>query len=370
MKRILFVTKNLILAGAQKHIVDLANGLSGKGFKIAILVFDTKGRDGARIKDINPEIEIISPHGNYFKPFFLGGTYEAVKAIRKWRPDVLCSMLWGTKTMVAILGRLLKTKVVLVESGSPLRTLADQKHKSFTFFYRKNTYSLADVVIAVSKGSAQATKELYRLNEVKAIHNGIDIEEIRTKSKAVGGVPHEYFYGNQPVLVATGRLSKVKGYEYLLEAFSIVNETTEVRLIIVGDGNLKDELCGMAKSLGIDQKVDIVGEREPYGYMGHADIFVLPSLYEGFSIVLLEAASLGLPIVSTECDHGPNEIIENGKSGLLVPVADSVKLASAILRLIEDKKLRSDLASEAEKRSQCFTRDRMVSSYEKVFLDL
>ncbi len=370
MKRILFVSKNLILAGAQKHIVDLANGLSRKGFKIAILVFDTKGRDGARIKDVNPGIEIISPHGNYLRPFFLGGTYEAVKAIRKWRPDVLCSMLWGTKTMVAILGRLLKTKVVLVESGSPLRTLATQKHKSFTFFYRKNTYSLADVVIAVSEGSAQATKELYRLNEVKAIHNGIDIEEIRTKSKAVGRAPHEYFYGNQPVLVATGRLSKVKGYEYLLEAFSIVNETTEACLIIVGDGNLKDELLGIAKSLGIDQKIDIVGEREPYGYMRHADIFVLSSLYEGFSIVLLEAASLGLPIVSTECNYGPNEIIENGKSGLLVPVADSVKLASAILRLIEDKKLRSDLASEAEKRLQCFTRDRMVSSYEKVFLDL
>ena len=370
MKRILFVTRNLILAGAQKHIVDLANGLSRKGFKIAILVFDTKGRDGARIKDIDSEIEIISPHGNYLRPFFLGGTYEAVKAIRKWRPDVLCSMLWSTKTMVVILGRLLKTKVVLVESGSPLRTLENRKHKSFTFFYRKKTYRFADVVVAVSKGSAQATKELYRLREVEAIHNGIDIEEIRTKSKVAGDALHEYFYDNVTVLVATGRLSKVKGYKYLLEAFSIVNKTTEARLIIVGDGNLKDELWQIAKSLGIDQKIDIVGEREPYGYMRHADIFVLSSLYEGFAIVLLEAASLGLPIVSTDCNYGPNEIIENGRSGLLVPVADSAKLASSIIRLVEDKKLRSSLALEAEKRSEYFTLDRMVSSYGKVFLDL
>ena len=114
----------------------------------------------------------------------------------------------------------------------------------------------------------------------------------------------------------------------------------------------------------------MVGETEPYAYMRHADIFVHSALYEGFGIVLLEAASLAMPIVSTDCNHGPNEVIENGESGLLVPVADPEKLASAILKLIRNKEFRLKLGKKAEKRAQHFSRDRMVSGYEEVFLNL
>ena len=93
MKRILFITKTLTLGGgAEKHIVDLANGLCKKGHTIAILVFDLEGVRGARAEDLNPEIEIISAQSNYVRyvcPFFLRGSYEAAAAISKWKPDVL-----------------------------------------------------------------------------------------------------------------------------------------------------------------------------------------------------------------------------------------------------------------------------------------
>ena len=371
MKRILFATKNMGLGGAEKHIVDLSNSLCEKGFTVAIFVFDTKGDMGLRIKDINPEIQIISPRRNCGKPSLVMGSYEIVKAAWKWKPDVLCGMLWNTKSMITIAGRLLGSKVVLVESNSPLHEVARKKHKSFTIFYRKSVYGLADVVIAVSRGLAQETKELYQLNEVKAIYNGIDIEKVRAKSNQnKGEVPHEYFGVGLPVLVATGGLREQKGFKYLLEAFSIVNKTTEALLILVGDGKLKEELRRMAKSLGIDQHIAMVGETEPYVYMKHGDIFVHSSVYEGFGLVLIEAMSLGMPVVSTDCNHGPGEIIENEKNGLLVPVADPAGLALAILRLINDKKLRSGLATRAEKRSRCFTQKRMVCAYEEVFLNL
>ena len=209
-------------------------------------------------------------------------------------------------------------------------------------------------------------------NEVKTVHNGIDIEEIIEKSETVdtSSRAHKYFHDGCPVLVATGRLHIQKGYPYLLEAFRIVNETAEARLIIIGDGRLKNKLLLKAKSLGINEKVDMVGEKMPYGYMRHGDIFVLSSLWEGFGLVLLEAMSLGMSVVSTDCDYGPNEIIENERSGLLVPVADPPKLASAILRLIRNEKLRADLAVEAKKRAQYFSSDRMVSGYEEIFVNL
>ena len=140
--------------------------------------------------------------------------------------------------------------------------------------------------------------------------------------------------------------------------------------IIIGDGKLKKKLLQKAESLGISQKVDMVGKKEPYAYMRHGDIFVLSSLWEGFPWVLLEAISLGMPVVSTDCNYGPNEIIENEKSGLLVPVANPHELASAILRLIGDGKLRADLSVGAKKRSQYFSSDKMVSGYEEIFVNL
>ena len=380
MKRILFITGSLTLGGgAQKHIVDLANGLCEKGHTIAILVFDLKNEKGARAEDINPQIEIISARSNYIKPFFLRGCYEVATAISKWKPDVLCSMTWRVKPVTAVAGRLLRTKVVLVASAPPLPELAyglpkrwSIWPKSFPIFYRKRIYNLADVVVAVSRGVAKETKKLFQLNEVKTVHNGINVEEVIEKSKTADTFSraHKYFDDNCPVLIATGRLHISKGYTYLIEALKIVNETTEARLIIIGDGRLKEKLLLKAESLGIKKKVDMVGRKVPYAYMRRGDVFVLSSLWEGFGLVLVEAMSLGTPVVSTDCDYGPSEIIENEKSGLLVPVANPHELASAILRLIEDERLRTNLAAEAKKRSRYFSSNRMASGYEEIFVNL
>ena len=191
MKRILFITRSLTLGGgAEKHIVDLANGLCEKGHTIAILVFDLKGGRGARAEDLNPEVEIISARSGYVRPFFFRGSCEVAMAIYKWKPDVLCSMTWRTKPLAAVVGWLLRTKVVLVASNNPILELSYDLPKrwriwpkSFARFYRKRIYSLADVVVAVSRGVARETEKLFQLNEVKMVHNGIDIEEVIEKSK-------------------------------------------------------------------------------------------------------------------------------------------------------------------------------------------
>ena len=378
MKRILFVTKNLHLGGgAEKQIVEIANGLCAKGFAVAILVFEKKSEKNFRRKDLNPEIEIIPAGGNYMRPFLLRAVREILRAASAWKPDALYSRIWNTKPATAIAGRLTGIKVVLAEAVSPRNSLLDDLPmrwriwpRSFALFYRKKIYGLANVVVAASEGLARETREFFQLDEVRAIQNGLDMEEIKKKSRMPDGIPHEFFRHDCPVLVATGRLARQKGFGYLLEAFSILSEDVDVRLIIVGGGKMRDELRLKAESLGISEKVDMAGEREPYSYMRYGDIFVLSSLYEGFPNVLLEAASLGMPIVSTDCPHGPSEIIENGKSGLLVPVADPEKLASAVLTLLWDEKLRTSMGKEAEKRARHFTRERMATSYEKVFLKL
>ena len=372
MKKILFVTKNMEFGGAQKKMVDLANGLCEKGFEIAILVFDRKDKKGVRIKDLTPGIQIVAPqpYRNHPVISLRRGIYETVKAVRQWKPDIIYSNLWNTNPFAVAAGRLFGAKIVLEVSNSEAHQLEGKKHKAFTKFYRKSVFGLADAIIAVSEGVEREVRHIYKVTHVRTVYNCIDIENIIERSKVQEDIPHEYLRGDLPVLIAVGRMHRQKGYPYLLEAFRIVNETTEARLIIVGGGNLKEELHRMAESLGMEDKIAMVGETEPYAYMRHSDIFVLSSLYEGFGIVLIEAMSLGMPVISTDCDHGPREIIENGKNGLLVPVADPPKMASEIIRLIRDEKFRCTLGAEAEKRSRDFARDRMVSDYEEILKNL
>ena len=367
MKRILFITRDLVLGGGQKQTVDLANGLHKRGFKIAILVFDKENVGNKRIKDIHPEISLLSPERNYSKVPLLEGTYETIKAVRQWKPDILYSRLWTTKPVAATAGKILGTKIVLGIADSEIHQTKRKKHKTLTKLYRKNVYRLADIVVAVSEGLAREARETYRLTHVKAIHNGIDIECVRRKSDV--GPPHEYFRENSPVLVSVGRLSPQKGYKHLLKAFSIVSETTEARLLIVGDGEIRNELIRIAKTLDIYDKIAMVGEKVSYAYIKHGDIFISASLHEGMPNVILESMALGTPVIATDCDHGPAELIENGKSGLLVPVADPVKMASAIRRLIEDRNFAASLAVEAEKRVHYFTQEKMISNYENMFLN-
>ena len=375
MKRILFTTKSLHLGGgAEKQVVDIANGLLERGFEVGVLVFETKGAKSVRAKDLDPGVEIIPAGWQHFRPFSIRCLFETLKAASRWKPDVLCSTVWNTKPAAAVAGRLLGTKVVLVEVCSPMNELLHNPPKfllkSFVFSFRRKIYRLADAVVGVSKGVARETKEFFRLEEVRTVQNGIDIGEMLKKAAASDEIPHRYFKDGPPVLVAVGRLNVQKGYLHLLEAFRIVNEETEARLAIVGGGKMEDDLRRATKHLGIDDKVTMVGETEPYSYMRHADIFVLPSLWEGLPLVLLEAISLGLPVVSADCDFGPNEVIENGKSGLLVPVADPVKMAEAIVTLIKDEELRANLGGEARKRARHFSSDRMAAGYEEVFMSL
>ena len=104
--------------------------------------------------------------------------------------------------------------------------------------------------------------------------------------------------------------------------------------------------------------------------MRAADVFVLSSLWEGFGNVIVEAMAMGTPVISTDCPHGPNEIITNGVNGLLVPPGDAAALAWAMLRLAEDASLRARLAQAGQLRAQHFSADRIVGEFEDVLRKL
>jgi glycosyltransferase involved in cell wall biosynthesis len=200
-------------------------------------------------------------------------------------------------------------------------------------------WTAADGVIAVSEGVARDIAESTDINErnITALHNPVDIDEIQ--SMANNTIDHKWL-DNDDVrsIVSVGRLEPQKDRRTLLKSFATLTHTyPDVRLIIVGKGSLREKLESFAKSLNINEKVHFTGFVEnPYAYMQQASVFVLSSTNEALPTVLIEALACGCSIVSTDCPHGPREILCGEKYGRLTPVGVPSKMAAKIGEALED----------------------------------
>jgi glycosyltransferase involved in cell wall biosynthesis len=177
--------------------------------------------------------------------------------------------------------------------------------------------------------------------------------------------------GNTPVIIACGRLTYPKNYQLLLEAFARTQKQINSRLLILGQGEERTSLGELTHKLEIQDKVIFLGfQKNPFKYMAISDIFVLSSRWEGFPNVILEAMACGVPVISTRCPYGPDEVITDGINGILVPVGDKDVMADAIIRLLKDKKLREQLIMGGTKRAEDFRIEKMVAEYEMMINSL
>jgi glycosyltransferase involved in cell wall biosynthesis len=198
----------------------------------------------------------------------------------------------------------------------------------------------------------------YRRHKIDVIPNpvvGRDLTEL-----AAAEVEHPFFNSEIPVFVGVGRLVAEKDFATLLQAFSHLRKKRAARLALIGDGPLRAALEGAATELGVPEDVAFLGFRtNPYPFMKRAAALVLPSRSEGFGNVLVEALALGTPVVSTDCPHGPAEILDHGRFGVLVPVGDPETMASAMEQIL-DHPPPTSLSLE---RATWFTVSRISSRY-------
>jgi glycosyltransferase involved in cell wall biosynthesis len=195
-------------------------------------------------------------------------------------------------------------------------------------------YRLADRVICVSEGVASqvARRLIFCSDRVVAIHNPCRFSEVCLKSDV-------YLNNRGGTILAVGRVCFQKDYSTLIRAFRQVHErNSSMRLRIVGGTYDEGELYRIRKlvnELGLESLITFIDHTEDISseYLA-AKVLVLSSVSEGFGNVLVEALAHGLPVVSTDCDHGPREILDGGKFGLLVPVGDASALADGIEKQI------------------------------------
>lgn len=249
---------------------------------------------------------------------------------------------------------------------------ADWRLRLF-YLLRKLASTCASRIVALTNADKQEQVKL-RLAPAKkyeVIYNGIDTSPAHTQLLAEP--PEEgYVRGYYPVLATIGRLSREKGHSYLMETLKLIKEQyPKPALVIMGDGDMRPELERLTEQLGLKENVRFLGVcPDIFSILKETDIFVLPSLYEAFGLVLLEAMLMKKPVVASRVSGIP-EVVSEGQTGLLVPPADPARLAGAILRLAGDNDLARRMGQAGYQRVQeLFQREEMVNKFEKLYQEL
>lgn len=224
-------------------------------------------------------------------------------------------------------------------------------------------YNHADILVCSSELMKRSLRREYGIKkQIKLIEYGVD--------SSFAARQHVKKEDRFKQIVSVGRLVEQKDFSTLIKAFRVVNDSLKnTRLSIVGEGPLRRQLEQEARKMGLNGKVVFRGWKQNVILdLVKADIFVLSSKREGLPYVLLEALSVGLPIVSTDSPFGPSEILENGKSGILVKVGDVQGMAKSIIELIQDNRKYNYFAKKSIERSRHFSEERMIYGY-KVLVD-
>jgi glycosyltransferase involved in cell wall biosynthesis len=227
------------------------------------------------------------------------------------------------------------------------RSLSDRVNR----FLIKSLYPSSSAITAVSKGVKNDLIRNFGIPEekVSVIYNLYDINDIKIKSQEE--VTHQWLDNQEyDTIITVGRLEKSKNHSLLINAVrQVIEELPNVRLIIIGEGSERLKLEKLRAELNLDDKIDFTGELEnPFSYISKADLFVLSSDTEGFPNVLVEAMICGCPVISTNCQSGPNEIINHGKNGMLVPIADDKAMGDIIISVLQNAELRNSLIKKAK----------------------
>lgn len=238
----------------------------------------------------------------------------------------------------------------------------------------KMLYKRADKYISVSDGVKDDLMKHFRIpgDKIVTIYNGIDTSVIQEAAKAPLSEKDKLLFLHHGItLIAVGRLANQKGYHDIITAFIMARKQITCRLIVIGEGELRGELEDLAESLGVSADLDFIGWQDnPFQFLAASDIFLLGSLYEGFPNVILEAMSLGLPVISTDCTCGPREILKDNEYGVLVPVSNPDALADAIIKLGQSETLRKFYSAKSKERVEAFKLNTMLVAYEQIFESL
>jgi GalNAc-alpha-(1->4)-GalNAc-alpha-(1->3)-diNAcBac-PP-undecaprenol alpha-1,4-N-acetyl-D-galactosaminyltransferase len=352
MVKIAFILNSLEIGGIGSVASLLANGISlNNKIEIDLILL----HDKQKFFEVDDKVKIISnPYKrefqkkmiyafktfNFLRKTISNGKYDRIVVHGEWITSFVSFSLLGVR----------RPPIYFYDHSNPLR-----KGQHPFQALMKWTYGRADGIIVLSQKAKEVIFAKSKNKNIIVIDNIVELHQLP---------PINISKKQQAIYL--GRLSREKGPDVLLRAISKLNDKT-FKFLFIGDGELKEELIELTNSLGINNRVEFVGRAKPKQFLHESSIFILPSHTENFPLALIEAMSIGLSVIMTDCIswRGDDQFIEHMKNGKIVPKNNPQALAKAIDYLIEHEDFREQIGKEALKIRERFDEDRIVKDFLK-----
>jgi len=381
--RITLVISTLDGGGAERVATNMANYWAAKGWGVTILTTDFRGRSSRyKLHPCVTHLDLGNPRFNQLpdlqaaapivglidgcspseRAVLIPRATEILKlrgAISSTAPDVVISYMDRTNLCVLTATRGLGLPVIVTEHCDPNENFIGAEWE----LLRRRLYPQASYVAVLTEESLDHFSSVAGMRG-RVIPNAVTLPVFSSTDE----MPRRK---NGRLLLAMGRLDHGKGFDLLLRAFALVAERhPDWTLEILGEGPVRPYLESIVQRLGLGERVRMPGfTRRPFEAMRRADLFVLSSLDEGFSNVLLEAMACGVAVVSFDCPSGPRHIIRHGVDGILVPPRDAPAMAAALDRLMGDEAERRQLAAKAPEVAERFGAEKVMRMWEELVFD-
>ena len=395
MKNIIIRSGSLRMGGLERVLIEVLQTIDKKKYNITLVIDDDCGEGNIFEKDIPKEI-----------PYYFLKSKELIEKTEYYkekRKNLFCKLMYNLymnfetfimcKNMKNLLNKLDKVdllidfdagaskyinklrninkKVVWIHNSIP--KLKKKKSKIERFGKRLENY---DKVVAICDEMKEELGNIYPKikNKIMRIYNPFNFERVLKLSND----DSELNFAQKEELkkdycLAISRLDTVqKDYLTLIKAFKILKDRKiDKKLYIIGDGPSKEEIQSMIKEYDLKEQIKLIGRfKNPYVWLKHCDFFIHSSKYEGFGLVLVEAAILNKLVISSNCPVGPTEILEQGKSGVLFNVGNAEMLAEKLEKILSDKEIRKKYIENMDKRKYDFSKEKVIKEYEKLIDEL
>ncbi len=356
-KRILFFTPTMRGGGAEKIISILLNYLNNDIYQLYLVMIED---DGIFSKNLPDHIKSIKLNHSRIRYSFL----KILKIFYTIKPDLTFSIHGYLNLYLMLIKLFLPAKTKYICSEQTIASIHNRKMKNpelINLLY-KFLYNKFNIIVCPSQYIKNDLTNNFSVmsSKIEIITNPIDIKKIETDSKLTDAILPQ----KKKNILAVGRLTKIKGFDLLIRAFSIINDDS-YHLTILGDGEERESLEQLSWELNIKDRVSLPGfKKNPYPYMVQADLLVSCSEYEGFPNVILEANACGTPVLAIDYPSSIKEMIHDNINGYILKSRDPEIFAAAIM---EYSKKNFDKEKITKLTIDRYSIEKVVLDYEALF---
>lgn len=364
MIRLLIITHDLSIGGLQQVVLNLCRYLNKQKISISVLCLNALGEFAPEIEKIGIKVMLLPQKKD--GPDYLS-FLKVAKIVREEKIDVIHTH--NTQALVdGAVAKVLSTAKRVIHTDHA-RSFPDKKRYMFAEWLLSHfVYKM----VGVSKHTCENLRKYEKISrkKISMVPNGIDINRFDGKVDKAAKRLQIGIKKAGPIIGLCVRLTEQKGIIFLLKAMpAIIKRFPEIILIIAGDGPLRTKLEQETKDLGISENVSFIGPRLDINeIIGMLDLYILPSVWEGLPMVILEAMSVGCPVVATDVG-GVNTAIKDRSTGLIVKSKSPEQLSGAIIEILDNHELRQKCIRNGKAEiMKKFTAEIMAQSYEKLYL--